>query len=239
MTDDHELVQEALAAHALHALEGEEAARLEELLTAHLPECAWCRADLAAFETISGELALAAGSTHPPRTLGVRIRRQAELRTAGPRWLAAAVASVAVFSVSGLALWNAHLTTRVSQAEARQAKTAAVLTTVSHPLSQIVPLDVRSSGLPMQMAAAFVPGRPALYLFGSMPTPDQHRVYQVWLVRGGRFSRAGTFVPDRGVVLVQLAVDPQGYDGLLITEEPTAGSQRPSEDEVVSGSLSD
>jgi hypothetical protein len=235
--EDHELIQQALAAHALHALDGEDASRLEELLTVHLPACAWCRADLTTFEAISGELALAAGSKHPPRTLGRRVRKHADTQTTGPRWLAATVASVAVFSVGGLALWNAHLSTRVGEAEVRQARTTAVLTTVSHPMSQVVSLDVKLNGLAAQLAAAFVPGQRALYLFGSMPAPDEDRVYQVWMIHRGRFSSAGTFVPERGVVLLQLAVNPQSYDGLLITEEPMQGSPSPSEKEVMEGSL--
>ena len=39
-----------------------------------------------------------------------------------------------------------------------------------------------------QLAAAFIPGRSALYLFGSMPVPRAHSLYQVWLHRSGRFA---------------------------------------------------
>jgi hypothetical protein len=49
---------------------------------------------------------------------------------------------------------------------------------------------------------------------------------------GDRFDSAGTFVPEGGVVLVRVQVDPRGYDGLLITEEIDHGASRPSGNRV-------
>ena len=114
---------------------------------------------------------------------------------------------------------------------------------MSHPQSHVVPLsDSRpsSSGeelVPLQLAAAFVPGRGRVYLFGSMPAPHTDRVYQVWVLRGGQFESAGTFRPEKGQVLLQIRADPEHIEGLLVTEEPSEGSESPSSERVVTASF--
>jgi len=192
MRTDHESVQELLGAYALHALDAKEGERAERLVASHLPECSECREDFEAFQAVSGELALAAGGRRPPRILGARLRR--EVKSSRGRRLASAVLSaVAVLTLIALAGWSAHLSTRVSDAEARQAKTREFLATVSHPLSHVVPLaTARPSSVEAeaqaQLAATYVPGAGTLYLFGSLPAPRSDRVYQVWVLRDGRFE---------------------------------------------------
>jgi len=232
MSTEHDRVQELLAGHALHALPPQDEARLEDLLSSHVPTCLPCRAALEAFLATAGELALAPASSRPPRTLEARLRRDLHepSRRVWPAWAGAAGIAALLAVVT---LWNVHLTGRVSDAELRQARTTEVLATVSHPASRVVPMSLqrRAEG-PSQVTAAFVPGRKTLFVFGSLPSPHAHGVYQLWLAQGDRFSSAGTFVPERGVVLVRIEVDPRGYDGLLITEEPDTGARTPSENHV-------
>jgi predicted anti-sigma-YlaC factor YlaD len=241
--EDHEAVQELLSGYVLHALDEADQSRADELLARHVPHCAECLATLEGFSSVAGDLALLAPPRQPPRTLEARLRR--ELRgVRGSRWAAVVAAGVAVTVVAGLVTWNAHLTGRVSAAEDRQLRTTEVLTAVSHPQSQVVPLlgerpvvTDTIDGAAVQLAAAFIPGRSALYLFGSMPVPHAHHLYQVWLHQNGRFASVGTFVPEDGVVLVRIEADPTGYDGLLITEEPTPGSRQPSDRHVGTAAL--
>jgi len=58
VTDHHELNLELLAGYALLALEGEDALEADRLLSDHVPWCATCRATLADFQSVTGELAL-------------------------------------------------------------------------------------------------------------------------------------------------------------------------------------
>lgn len=229
MTGAHEAAHETLAAHALRALGPEEAAEAEALIAQHLPYCAECREALEGFQAIAGDLALATASGQPPRTLAGQLRREMTRADGRPhRWtrpLLVASAAAALVAVLG---WNLHLTGRVSDAELRQVRTTEVLATVSHPLSHVVPLSWERAPGGSSLAAAFVPGRPLMYLFGSVNAPAENRVYQVWLARDNEFVGAGTFVPERGLVLVRIHRDPTGYDGMLITEEPQAGSANPS-----------
>jgi hypothetical protein len=131
--------------------------------------------------------------------------------------VAAAVA--AVVALAALAGWTAHLTNRVRVAEGMQADTAGVLATVSHPDSRVVPVETAAVDRIGQLAAAFVPGRTQLFVFGSMRPPQSDRVYHAWLLRGSRYRSAAVFLPIRGAVLIRIGADPTTYDGLLITEE--------------------
>jgi Anti-sigma-K factor rskA len=229
MTEEHEAVHEILAAHALHALGPEEAEEADALIARHLPFCAECREALEGFQVVAGDLALATASLHPPRTLAGRLRRELARTDHAPhpwtRYLLVGAAAAVLVAILG---WNLHLTGRVSDAELRQVRTTEVLATVSHPLSRVVPLSWERPPGTSSLAAAFVPGRPLLYIFGSVNAPAEHRVYQVWLARGNRFVGAGTFLPDRGLVLLRIHQDPSFFDGMLITEEPQSGSAIPS-----------
>jgi hypothetical protein len=51
--------------------------------------------------------------------------------------------------------------------------------------------------------------------------PSQGRVYQLWLGSNGTFVRVedGAFVPEDGLVLLELTVDAGRYDEILVTEE--------------------
>jgi hypothetical protein len=239
MKDEHETMQEALAGFALNALDDEDRTRIEELLAVHLPGCPECRAALEAFEYVAGELGLAPGPRTAPEPPS-RLHREGIISSRERRrgWAPTVAAAAAVAVVCSLAAWSAILSTRVSAAEDRQAKTSGLLATVSHPQSQVVPLASQDIvARPIQLAATFVPGGSTLYLFGSMPSPGRDSVYQVWLVRSGRFHSAGTFVPDDGEVLVRVQANAATYDGLLITEEPRHGSGAPSQRHVVTAAF--
>ncbi|HEY1330453.1 MAG TPA: anti-sigma factor [Actinomycetota bacterium] len=241
MSDEHERVQETLAGMALHALDADEMAEARALLAAHLPTCAECSRARDEFSSLVAELALAAPPRRPPRTLGTRLRR--EVRHEGRRLRVPLVAAaVAVAVVAGLGAWNAHLSSRVSRAEQRQAATQAdtveLINAVSHPESRVVPMTADGTRPGAQVAATYVPGRALLYVFGSLPPPPRGHVYQVWVGRSGVFSSAGTFVPaDAGTVLVRLSIDPSTYDTVLVTEEPAHGSSAPSQSQVATASL--
>jgi Anti-sigma-K factor rskA len=236
MIEDHEAIRELLAGHALRALDEADRAAAETLLASHLPSCAECRDLLRAFEAVAADLALAPSPVHPPELLEHRLRR--EIRPgSGPRWPARILAGVAVAALAVVGVWNLHLVGRVSDAEDREASTSEVLTTLSHPSSRVVPLAAERLDHPVKMAVAYVPGQPRLYLFGSLPEPASKRIYQLWLAQGDRFESKATFVPERGIVVLTILVDPRGYDGVLITEEPGTGSHVPSGRRVVTASF--
>jgi hypothetical protein len=242
MTADHERAQEILAGHALHSLTDLDRSRAAELLSSHVPGCEQCRLAQESFTLVAGDLALAGGWVEPPRPLRARLRRDRAARRWGRRRQGMTVAAVALVLLGGLAAWNTHLAARVSQAERAQALEAEVIATVSQPESQVIPLTSSVVGMAgSRVAAAFVPGRRSLYLFGSLPTLPRHRVYQVWLRHGATYDNGGSFQPtDTGRVCVRVAADPSTVDGVVVTEGP-AGSDAPAPPQggqgVVSGDL--
>jgi Anti-sigma-K factor rskA len=239
---DHERVQELLAGFALHALDPEQLREAEGLRATHLPGCDECRKALATFEAAAGEMGLAAGSKAPPRLLQRRLRRDLAGGHRSRRWVAYLPAAAGVVVAGGLLLWNAQLTSRIGHAEQREAASAELLTAVSHPASKVLPLPlhgvhVATSGTPAQLAAATIPGRAVLYVFGSMPTPTGGHVYTVWLSHSGHYVSVAVFVPDRGSVLLAVRINPFGYERLLITEEEGKGRGSPSPNHLTEISL--
>lgn len=238
MNGEHEQVQELLAAHALHALDDEDHAALENLIRTHVVGCFECRSAMWSFEALSADLALAADPVTPPSSLAARLRR--DIRSPEPVgvWARSAVAASIILVLSALAVWNAHLHGLVTRAETRQQLTGEVLDTMSRPESRVIALGADGATTTKgQVVAAYVPGRKRIYLFGSMPDPAPDLVYQVWLRRSGTYASAGTFVPESGRVVMRIMADPSGFDAVLITEEPARGSATPSGPHVLTASL--
>ena len=57
-----------------------------------------------------------------------------------------------------------------------------------------------------------------------VPMPPEGTVYRVWLLAGTQATFATDFVPEPGMMVVELEFDPSQYDRVLISVEP-AGSK--------------
>ena len=227
MTEDHQRAQEILAGHALHALTDRERAEADSLLARHVPGCEQCRLAEESFALVAADLALAPRPVEAPRGLRSRLRRSGG-RWTGHRRQRIAAAAVALALVGGLGAWNTHLAAQMARAERARALEGEVIATVSQPESQVVPLTASGSSLADgRMAAAWVPGRERLYLFGSLPELPRHRVYHVWLRRGGAYDNGGTFESDAGHVYVRVEADPSRVDAVVVTEEPAGAKHQP------------
>ena len=242
MTGDHERAQEILAGHALHALTDQDRSLAVELLSTHVPGCEQCRLAQESFALVAGDLALAGGWVEPPASPRALVRRDRTRRLLArrPQRMTAAAAGFAL--IGGLMAWNAHLAAQVSRSERAQALEGEVIATVSQPQSHVIPLTVSGANMAgSRVAAAYVLGNARLYLFGSLPTLPRHRVYHVWLRRGGTYHNAGTFQPgEAGSVYVRVVADPSKVDRVVVTEEPAGGGKaKPPRDGqgVLSGDL--
>ena len=239
MINEHERAQELLAAHALHALDDEDRVELEGFVRSHVNGCLECRSAMWSFESLASDLALAAEPVKPPASLASRLRRdiRSSPEPAGV-WTRSGVAASIVLVLTALALWNAHLHGLVTRAETSQQLTGEVLDTMSRPETHVVRLGPESGPVVGRVVAAYVPGRNRMYLFGSLPAPGHNLVYQIWLGHQGTYASAGTFVPEAsGRVVVRIEANAEGFDAVLITEEPAAGSASPSGRHVLTASL--
>jgi len=221
MTEDHDRIEELLAAHVIGALEGEDRAEAGRLLLEHVPTCEICRESLQPFLDVSGELALAAPPVEPPELLWRRLRREIRAPAAPRRrqwtWGAAVAASVAVI---GLAAWNTSLNSRLSNEARSRRQVSAAISTIADPTSTKLRLD--SSTEPGPLEAAYTAHEAHLSIVGvNIPDPAPDYVYRVWLIGTTGAVRAGEFSPDEGLVIITLSVDPTEFTRLEIWEEPS------------------
>ena len=221
MTEDHERIEELLAGHAVGALDGADRAEADRLLVEHVPTCETCLETLQPFLEVAGDLALAAPPADPPELVWRRLRREVLTPPATRRrrpawaWSAAVAASVAVI---GLAAWNTALNSRLSNEAQRQQHLTQAMSAIADPAARKVRLD--SATEPHPMEAAYTSHEAHLSIVGvGIPDPAPGHVYRVWLLGLHGDVRAGDFVPDDGLVIITLSVDPTQFTKLEITEE--------------------
>jgi hypothetical protein len=224
----HARIDELLAGHALHALDGEDLREAERILTEHLPTCGRCRNTVEQFRAITADLALGSRPANPPEVLLPRLRRETlavpvDERPAEPQrprravgsWISAAAALVLV----GLVLWNAFLHVRLQGVTARQKDITRVTHFMAQPDAETVALE--SAHPVSRVLMGFREAQVAL--FGSdIPDPGDGNVYRLWIGHGNRVAWVGDFRPENGVVAVLLEFDARQSDQIFVTEESGA-----------------
>jgi hypothetical protein len=221
----HERIEELLAGYALLALDGEDAAEADRLLTEHVPGCATCRRTLAELQAATGDLGLAAEPVDPGDLVLARIRHGIEevpRRGASPRrgaFVALAASLVALLAMGGLSL---TMSSRATRAEDQREVAIRLLSLMRSPGVAPNPVEPTAEGA---SAPAFLqvssPDVRRMYLVADLcPDPAPGHAYQAWLGDGGLFTPVGEmFVPNDGVVLLELTEDDARYDEIWITEE--------------------
>jgi hypothetical protein len=221
MNEDHVRIQELMAGYVLDGLSGEDAVEADRLLSEHVPSCPLCRDQLAGFQAVAGDLALAVSPAQPPDLLLPRIRRGVAETVRRRRRASLVAVAAGVVAIIGLAGLSVQLGGRVSRTEQQRGRLLAAMEVLQQPGAN--PVSLESQG---QTAAGLVevsgPGLQLMYVIGKeVPMPSPGRVYQLWLGTNGTFVRVenGRFVPEDGLVLLELTVDTARYDEILVTEE--------------------
>jgi hypothetical protein len=220
MTQEHERIEELLAAHALGALSGEDAVEVDRLLSEHVPSCPLCRETLAGFGRVTDRLALAPTPVPAPDTLLVRLRRSMREEGAARRRGSGFVAAAAgVAALVGMAALSMSLGTRATRAEAHLDHMAELVDAISQPGASSVSLRPRLGTTAMVEISGPTVER-VIVVGRGIPQPSPNCVYVMWLGSGEAFRRVGTLMPDRsGFVYRTFEVDPSAFDRILITEE--------------------
>lgn len=241
MPDESHLF-DSLPAYALGCLEEAEAGEVAR----HLAGCYLCRTELAAYQAVADQLALAAPETAAPpaalkqqlmeRVQGVRpvmtarpqpVRSQrpllARLR---PVWGAVATLLIIALALTNLLLWQ-----RLNRQE--------LLT--SGPGMQAISLN-STEVVPEARGIVIISGdgQNGVLVVDAMPKLEPEWQYQLWLSRDGEEISAAIFEVDetgyRGVRIVapeSLLV----YSAVRLTIEPAEGSPQPTGEEVMNGRL--
>ena len=215
MSEQHDAIDELLAAHVLRTLSGADAVEAERLLGEHVPQCAACKQTLDAFQGVVGDLGLAATPRRPPDTLLAALHREMQPPTRRRRiatWVAAAAAALAIAGLGGVTSTQLFADGSTGLAVADLAGALAFATRDDVQAQEIGPAR-----------EVWAPGQEEFYLYSSdCPPPPPGQEYRVWVVAADRQTEyLGSFVPTSdGHFVLHGWVDP-GSDGLLITLEST------------------
>jgi anti-sigma-K factor RskA len=234
--EEHQELRDELAAYALGALPGKEAAQLE----GHLAECESCRDRLRWLQPAVHMLGASVEQLTPSGELRERlmetVRAEAEpssqpeiagtgAKPRGRPWadwggllLRPATAFVAVvLIVAGVA---AGYALRGDEDDAT--------TTVA----------ARATSPELEVAADLVRhgDNGALHVH-EMPAISRDEVYEVWIQRGDGVEPASTFVLSRDGSAVAAVPGLEGADAVLVTREPYGGSEQPTTRPVLKAAL--
>jgi anti-sigma-K factor RskA len=260
MGNDH-IWAEYAASYALGALDSEERVAFE----AHLAGCAACRADVQAYQDVTGLIGQSAPPVAAPPQLKQRILAEArKVRPITSRpsvaakrqrsnvlpWLLAA-ASVVV--AAGLGVFfrqeRAHRLAAENEEQSAQTQLAAARSELARTDSVLAALLAPD----LQTAALAAQGRPpsarlyysrdrntvVLTAHDLQPAPSG-RTYQLWGIADGQAVSLGTFNTEPNGRAVVTLVVPAGarFQVSAITDEPAGGSPQPTTTPFLSGNWS-
>jgi hypothetical protein len=256
MTPDHERIEELLSVRALGGLEPADERELEQVRSAHGPDCAEC-ARLER-ETLEVAALLAFSLAPVPVDAGmaerilatdaVTIVPDAPLVTPGPP----------VGGVAGPTPPSDELSTR---RESRSARTwtavvgvAAVVVAIAVFAATIVggPVDVTRADLSgrvvrfdtpdgsggASLAMAYTPGaRGAVFWGHGLDDPGEGRTYEIWMIDDGTPIPGGCATPVDGRLALFVDAPIGTTEVMAVTVEPTACPAAPTSDPVLIADL--
>lgn len=227
---DHSRWSEDLAAYMLGALEGDEAAALER----HLESCERCQQEMRWLEPALHSLPESVQRQEPPKRLRqslmaeVRADARGERRSPEPsRWRG-------LFAARGM---------RVATGFAVVALVAAAV--VGYEVGQggsdspgggaSTVVSRQPDGITVKMVSEGDGGKLHLSGVGELP-PD--KVLEAWVEREGKVEAVpALFVPDRNGQAETTIEDMTGVKTVMVTKEPSGGSETPTGEPIVTMSV--
>ena len=247
---NHEQAESLIPAFALGILESEEQAQV----AAHLRRCRSCRTVWADYQFLADGLLYAIPRSRASSYLVVHLRQQLSLATPRPRdehrgeqrdrlgWQRLRLAGWITLMASIVLLWIANLywMVRAERAEQQLALQFMALQVLAEAPKAVFRGDV--TALEARAVLYFRSENRVAVLHGyGFPTLAKGQVYQVWLIRDGRWESGGLFHVNEkgeGTALV-ISQHPLGeYEAIGVTAEPLGGSPGPTSPRILGGKLS-
>ena len=219
---DHLRIEELFAARALGGLDAADEEELTRSVTAHGSDCSECRRLEDEYREVAGRLAFALPPERVPGGMADRILEEAAARKV-PRVPAfrRVAAALAAALLLGLGAVGGYML--APDAVPGLTEAAAYISQ-----SGVLISSFEGSGQG-SLALAYKPGRTEAYVIGSgLSSAPQGKVYELWLMRGDDVRSAGTFVPNRDVVVARVRSDPSTSDRVAVTLERAPGTRRPT-----------
>lgn len=239
--DSH--VSDNLAAYALGILGEEEAGAIAR----HLARCAQCHRELRSYQRVTDHLALAGPSHDPPVRLKQRLLERVQparttpatepavpwhqqlagfFRRTAPAWGLAALVLIVGLVASNLWLWR----------QVDQTKQAVL------PEGMRVVVLAGTEEAPLATGALVLSddGEYGTLVVDGLPPLDAEHAYQLWLIRDGVRTSGGVFAVNEegyGALWVSAPESLDSYPAFGITVEPAGGSEGPTGERVMGGSL--
>ena len=237
-------IVELLPAYTLDCLDEEDML----LVTEHLAVCPTCRAELASYQGVAGQLAMAVPCNKPPADLKRRL--MAHVRPARPQaisqprpawwqqlahslralqhpaWGVASLALILALAVSNVLLWQ-QVNRPGGMSTGQGMRSLALAGTAAAPAASGI-VVISTDG---EYGTLVVDGLPAL---------DKTRQYQLWLIRDGKRTSGAVFSVGQGGYgsVPILAPEPLiRYSSFGVTIEPSGGSPGPTGDKVLGGAF--
>jgi anti-sigma-K factor RskA len=228
---EHRELQNLIPAHALDALDADDAL----LLDGHLETCEECRRELDELRETTALLAFASKPLEPPASLRASILDAVDDGSTAPAQaprarlaflrgaFAGALVAAAVALVIGIVLHG-------QLSDARSARDALAANLLRSG-SQVQPLEGSVRGAVVRNGAT---GKLVLF---DLPAPKSGHTYEAWLIGSDKTPvPAGLFKGGKAVV-VGLAGDAAKAKQVAITVEPSGGSKQPTTTPFASASL--
>lgn len=228
-----------LPAYALGALDVETTAALE----AHLKECETCRADLAAYQSVTEGLLLAIPSQTPP----ARLRRRLHNRLPGAqkvlpfgfKWSFTRLSLT--LAIVFLLAFNIYSLSRIQALHRQQAELARQYQVGQAALAMLASEETKS----IPISAGNVTGtilldqshNTAMLIVWNLPELTEEQTYQAWLIDAqGKRTSAGIFREEAGVSLTSKEISSpvaiSNFVGIGVTVEPVGGSSQPTGERI-------
>lgn len=231
MSHECDLLRDDLAAYALGALDGADAARLER----HLEGCESCRERL---EWLAPAVDLLPGTVEqltPPPRLKENLMATVRAEAAG--------AEKPVMGKGERGSWWASLRGLMLRPATGIAVLAVLVVGVGlgyalrgsgEPEPTLVEAKPLTDAAPVSVTLERSGDRGTLHVH-QLPQIADDEVYEVWIERDGALAPDNTFVLDRdGTAEAAVGGSLQGGDQILVTREPRGGSRQPTTQPLLS-----